>query len=58
MFDANDKAGLATNLQSLKLKPAADYHDGYAATVLALKANEAVNENRRLELKKEWFELS
>jgi predicted dehydrogenase len=58
MFDPKDKAGLATNLQSLTLKPFAGYREGYTATVLALKANEAVNSNRRIELKKEWFELA
>lgn len=57
-FDANDRAGLAKNLLTIKLKPAANYQDGYAATVLALKANEAVNENKRIELKKEWFTLA
>ncbi|MDW8310153.1 MAG: Gfo/Idh/MocA family oxidoreductase [Verrucomicrobiales bacterium] len=31
---------------------------GYAATVLALKANEAILKGSRIELKKEWFELS
>jgi len=58
MFDAKDKAGLATSLQALILEPAAGYQEGYAATVLALKANEAVNGNQRVELKKEWFELA
>lgn len=58
MFDAQDKAGLTASLQALTLKPFAGYQEGYAATVLALKANEAVNGNRRVELKKEWFELA
>ena len=58
MFDPKDKAGLATNLQSLTLKPYAGYREGYAATVLALKANEAAKGNQRIELKKEWFELA
>ncbi len=31
---------------------------GYAATVLALKANEAITKGTRIELKKEWFELA
>jgi predicted dehydrogenase len=57
-FDPNDRAGLAENLKTLKLKPAANCQDGFAATVLALKANEAVNEQKRIELKKEWFELA
>ena len=38
--------------------PAANYKDGYAATVLALKANEAVLNGGRMELKPEWFELA
>jgi len=58
MFDPKDKAGLATNLQALTLKPFAGYQEGYSATVLALKANEAAAGNRRIELKKEWFELA
>jgi predicted dehydrogenase len=57
-FDAADKAALANYLTSLKLKPAAGYLDGYAATVLAVKANEAINQGARIALKKEWFELT
>ena len=57
-FNTDDKSALATSLQALTLRPFAGYQEGYAATVLALKANEAVNGNRRLELKKEWFELA
>jgi hypothetical protein len=34
-------------------------HDtGYAATVLAIKANEAITKGTRIELNKEWFELA
>jgi hypothetical protein len=34
-------------------------HDaGFAATVLAIKANEAATRGTRIELKKEWFELA
>jgi len=59
MFNPADKASLATTLHSFTLsKPYATYQDGYAATVLALKANEAVNGNKRIELNKEWFELA
>jgi hypothetical protein len=58
MFNADDKAGLAATLQSFTPRPYAGYQDGYTATVLALKANEAVNGNKRIELNKEWFELA
>jgi hypothetical protein len=34
------------------------YDAGFAATVLAIKANEAVAKRTRIELKKEWFELA
>ena len=58
MFDANDKAALAASLRSVSFSPFAGYQEGFAATVLGLKANEAVNNNRRIELKQEWFELA
>jgi predicted dehydrogenase len=57
-FGATDKPALAQHLASLKLRNAASYLEGYAATVLALKANEAVVNGTRIELKKEWFELT
>jgi predicted dehydrogenase len=57
-YETADEAATAEYLASLKLRPAATYHEGFAATVLALKTNEAVNANQRIELKKEWFELA
>ncbi len=60
MYDAKDTAALAASLktQAPSLKPFAGYEEGYAATVLALKANEAVNGNKRVELNKGTFELA
>ncbi|HMP84493.1 MAG TPA: Gfo/Idh/MocA family oxidoreductase [Verrucomicrobiota bacterium] len=57
MFDANDKQALAEYLLSIKFKPAAGHKEGYAATVLAIKANESVVRGERIELRPEWFEL-
>jgi len=57
-FASADKKALADSLASLKLRNAANYKDGYAATVLAIKANEAVVKGTRIEMKKEWFELA
>lgn len=57
-YDNAEESAIAEYLSALKLRAAAGYQEGYAATVLALKANEAINANQRLELKKEWFELS
>ena len=57
-FGAADKKALAENLAGIKLRNAATYKEGYAATVLALKANEAVVKGEKIALQKEWFELS
>jgi predicted dehydrogenase len=45
-------AGLAKNRM-----PAAGYQEGFEATVLALKANEAVLKGQKITFQKEWFEL-
>ena len=57
-FPNADKAALAESLKAIEFHKAATYAEGYAATVLALKANEAVIQGTRLELKKEIFELA
>jgi len=38
--------------------PAAGYQDGYDATVIALKSNEAITKGEKVTFQKEWFELS
>jgi hypothetical protein len=40
-----------------KKQPYADYQIGYEAAVTAIKANEAITTGKRIEFKKEWFEL-
>ena len=57
-FGTVTKEALEASLATIKLRPAATYKDGYAATVLALKANEAILKGTRVELKKEMFELA
>lgn len=55
----DDEAGLKEylkDLQGSKL-PSAGYKEGYDATVIALKANEAILKGQKLELKDEWFEI-
>jgi predicted dehydrogenase len=54
---------LGEHILSLKIgqsadRPAAGYREGYEATVFALKVNEAVTTGKRIEFKKEWFELA
>jgi predicted dehydrogenase len=56
LFD--DKEQLKESLAKVPRKLAAGYEEGFRATVLALKANEAVITGKRIELKPEFFELS
>lgn len=42
---------------ALQARKAASYLEGFQATVLAIKANEAVMGQKRIELKPEWFDL-
>jgi predicted dehydrogenase len=58
-FDANDTKALneyLAGIQKNKL-PAANYMDGLEATVLALKANEAVMKRSTIKFEKGWFEI-
>lgn len=59
-FDASDKKAMKEYLDSLSkaLMPAANAMDGYRATVLAIKANEAVLKNQRVEIDKSLLEVS
>jgi predicted dehydrogenase len=58
-YDIKDKKGLAEYIDSLAkaLLPAATPMDGLRATVLAIKANEAVVKETRIPLSKEMFAL-
>jgi len=57
-FDVNDKAALEKYISEVKLQPAAGYQEGFEATALAIKANEAVVNGQKAVLPKEWFELA
>ena len=57
-FDSKDLKGLEKYLANLKKEPAAGYKEGYEATVLVLKANEAVRKGTRVNLDSHWFELA
>lgn len=54
-----DESGLKDYLKDLEGSrlPAAGYAETFEATVLAAKANEAIQAGKRIELKPEWFEL-
>jgi predicted dehydrogenase len=54
----DDVAELQKYVSGVKLpKPFGGWKEGLEATVLAIKANEAVVNNTRIVLQKEWFEL-
>jgi predicted dehydrogenase len=53
-----DPEGLREHLGSLQRQAGAGYLEGYQATVLAIKAHEAISKNRRLELPPSLFELA
>ena len=54
----DDPEALTTALSTVKKRAAAGYHEGFQATALAIKANEAVMAGKRVELKPELYELS
>ncbi len=58
-FGADDKKAMAEALQAAvgNNKPAATWRDGFEATVLALKANEAALKKARLEIPAALFEV-
>jgi predicted dehydrogenase len=55
-----DPADLIAQLEQTKktLRPAAGYLDAYQATVLSVKANEAVLGNKKVQLTKDMYELT
>jgi len=62
-YGSNDQQALADHLATLargreQSRQTAGYLEGYAATVFALKVNEAVTTGKRIDFKKEWFELA
>src|SRR5258705_8753073 len=56
-FNVNDKAAFEKYLSGIRMEPYAHWQDGYGATVLAIKANEAVVKGQKSTFQNEWFEL-
>jgi hypothetical protein len=59
-FDASDTAALVDYLKDIEgsKQPAAGIKEGFESTLLTIKANEAIRERKRIELKDEWFQIS
>lgn len=58
-FDVSDRKALKDYLDNVTKHnaPAAGYADGFEATVVAIKANEAILARQRLTFEKGWFEV-
>jgi hypothetical protein len=56
-YGRDDKSALLQHLSEVNRPPSAGYREGYLATLVALKANEAALGCRRIELEPGWFEL-
>ncbi len=57
-YGESDRATFEQHMvANFKPRPAASAKDGLVATVIALKANEAVRTGQRVEFKPDWFEL-
>jgi predicted dehydrogenase len=57
LYGDSDLKALADNLKTLKYHPAANGQDGLDATILAIKANEAVVQQQKVAVEKELFDL-
>ncbi len=62
LYGDSDQKAMAQQVQqakqsAFKQHPAAHWQDGLEATVVALKTNEAVNNNTRIKFENEWFEI-
>lgn len=55
--DALSNAAQEAFKRQVSGRPAAGYIEGYQAVVTAIKVNEAIVGNQRIELKREWYEL-
>ena len=54
---ADDPDAVKEQVAKVQRRPAAGYAEGLQATVLAIKANEALSTGQRVVLKPDWFEL-
>jgi predicted dehydrogenase len=58
VFGQDDPAALADHVSKVHRLPAAGYIEGYQATLVAIKAADAIRTGERIVFKPEWFELS
>ncbi|MEY2429609.1 MAG: hypothetical protein QOJ40_2494 [Verrucomicrobiota bacterium] len=54
----DDPEAIKDQLSQVKRRPAAGFLEGFQATVLVIKANEAIRGGKRIEIKSDLFELS
>lgn len=57
-YGSDDAEALRKHLETVPLSPGASYREGFESAVVAIKAQEAVRNGSRIEVKPEWFELA
>lgn len=57
-FGSDDEAALLEHLAKVPRQPASGYEDGYHATMIALKANEAIMTGKKVEIPASLYELT
>src|SRR5262249_48569980 len=57
-YDTKDKVALAKHLAGINRQHAATWKEGLEATVVAIKTNEAITQQKRVAFDKEWFTLA
>jgi hypothetical protein len=57
-YDINDVKALKEYLANIKKQPFAGYQEGLDATIIAIKANEAVLKGQKVSLSKDLFEAA
>jgi predicted dehydrogenase len=57
-FDPKDVAALKAHLAEVRMEHYAGFMEGYVATVIGLKANEAVAKGQKITFNKDWFKLA
>jgi predicted dehydrogenase len=57
-FGDDDKDALTEHLEKVPRQAGSNYQDAYVATVLAIKGNEAIKTNKRVEIDKSLYELT
>lgn len=57
-YGDSDRKAMEKQLAGITLRKAANWKDGHDATLIAIKANEAIVKGEKITFQKEWFDLA